>query len=220
MALLLTLIGSCEAYTLLSVPRAAVAYRSSGASMDTTDFRFGCGKKMASTVVGFQGGAGKGMGITEEVNPVKKTDSPDFRFGAARAAIGFQGGAGKGMGFATEANPVKKADSPDFRFGPGSGMRASVIGFQGGAGKGMGVEQDLINKAEKSDSTLDDFRFSSGNGMSPLVIGFQGGKGKGMGMVAKGESAPVLEAAPAAVDMEPEEAKAEEEAAELLEVAA
>jgi len=151
---------------------------------------------------------------------VKKTDSPDFRFGAARAAIGFQGGAGKGMGFATEANPVKKADSPDFRFGPGSGMRASVIGFQGGAGKEMGVEQDLINKAEKSDSTLDDFRFSSGNGMSPLVIGFQGGKGKGMGMVAKGESAPVLEAAPAAVDMEPEEAKAEEEAAELLEVAA
>ena len=209
MALLLTLIGSCEAYSLLSAPRVAVAHRSNSVVMDA-DFRFGCGKKMTSTTVGFQGGAGKGMGITEEVNPVKKADEPtDFRFGAARSAIGFQGGAGNGMGFATEVNPVKKADATtDFRFGPGRSMSASVVGFQGGAGKGMGVEQDLINKVEKSDSTLDDFRFSSGKSMSPLVIGFQGGKGKGLGLKAAA-SAPVLEAAPAAVAVEAAEEAAE-----------
>ena len=53
MALLLTLIGSCEAYSLLTTPR-IITQRANGASMDANDFRFGCGKQMSSTVIGYQ----------------------------------------------------------------------------------------------------------------------------------------------------------------------
>ena len=62
------------------------------------DFRFGNGEQQ---VVGFQGGALKGMG-SEASARVKQTyvDAADeFRFGnGERRVIGYQGGIGKGMG--------------------------------------------------------------------------------------------------------------------------
>jgi len=100
------------------------------------DFRFGSGR----TVVGNQGGYGKGMG--NDVTPSMAMGAPhpadDFRFGVSRTVVGFQGGAGKGMGNEMTSFLPMGAPNPadDFRFG----ASRTVIGFQGGAGKGMGNE--------------------------------------------------------------------------------
>jgi len=65
--------------------------------VNANEFRFGSGQ----SVIGFQGGTGKGMGIGEEVKQKVAISSLDaasaFRFGSGRTVVGFLGGTGKGV---------------------------------------------------------------------------------------------------------------------------
>merc|ERR1712113_911766 len=124
--LLWTLLGWCEAYSLLTAPKVVThAMRNKvGAICNARDeFCFGTTQK----VIGIYGGQGKGLRADEEArqqDPNNFLNSADaFRFGSDRKVIGCQGGPGKGLDLSQEISEKNqkswRGPSDEFRFGSG-----------------------------------------------------------------------------------------------------